>query len=66
MNKVICRGKHLLIEVRHNGITYDCVVSYDCKNLYECEPKPDIWVEIENIIRDAAWRGEIEDLDKLG
>lgn len=66
MSKVICRGKHLLIEVNHNNETYDCVVSYDCKDLYECEPKPDSLVEIENIIREAAWRGEIEDLDELG
>jgi len=66
MSNVICRGKHLLMEVRHNGITYDCVVSDDCKHLYECEPKPDSLVEIEDIIRDAAWRGEIEDLNELG
>ncbi len=66
MSQVICRGKHLLIEVEHEGITYDCLVSSDCKNLFECDPKPDSLVEIENLIREAAWKGEIENLDLLG
>ncbi len=66
MSKVICRGKHLLIEVNHNNKTYDCVVSYDCKDLLECDPLPDMWVEIEDIIREAAWRGEIVNLNELG
>lgn len=66
MSEVICRGKHLLIEVNHNSKNYNCVVSDDCKNLLECDPLPDMWGEIEDIIRDAAWRGEIVNLDELG
>jgi hypothetical protein len=66
MSKVTCTGKHLLLQVEHNNITYECMVSYDCKELFTCEPEPDSWTEIENIIRDAAWNLEIEMLDELG
>ena len=66
MSKVKCTGKHLLLEVKHNNIVYDCVVSFDCKNLFECYPIPDDLIEIENIIRDAAYNLEIENLNELG
>jgi hypothetical protein len=66
MSKVRCIGKHLLLQVEYNDITYDCMVSYDCKDLFKCEPEPDCWTEIEDIIRDAAWNLEIEDLNELG
>lgn len=66
MSKVKCYGKHLLLAVEHEGIVYDCLVSSDCKDLFECDPAPDSWTEIEDIIRDAAWRSEIENLDELG
>lgn len=66
MSKVKCYGKNLLLEVEHDDIVYDCLVSSDCKNLYECEPTPNSWVEIENVIRDAAWNLKIENLDELG
>jgi hypothetical protein len=36
------------------------MVSSDFKNLYECDPKPENWVEIEDIIRDAAWNLDIK------
>jgi hypothetical protein len=42
------------------------MTSSDTKNLFECTPQPEDWVEIEDVIRDAAWRGEIENLDELG
>lgn len=42
------------------------MTSSDTKNLFECTPKPENWVEIENIIRDAAWNLEIENLNELG
>jgi hypothetical protein len=63
MTKVRRISTHYILEVKHNSITYECTVSYDFKDLFECEPKPENWVEIENIIRDAAWNGEIENLD---
>lgn len=66
MSKVRCYGKYLLLEVKHKGKKYDCVVSSDCKNLFECDPEPEDRVEIENIIRDAAYNLEIENLNKLG
>jgi len=66
MSKVECTGKHLLMDVEHNGITYECIVSYDCKDLFECDPKPDSWTEFEDVIRDAAWNLKIENLDELG
>jgi len=65
-SKVRCTGKYLLFEVIHKGITYECMTSSDTKNLYECTPEPENWVEIENVIRDAAWNLRIEDLDELG
>jgi hypothetical protein len=64
--KVECIGKYFILQVNHNGIDYECVVSYDCKNLFECHPQPNDWVEIENIIRDAAYNLEIKNLDELG
>lgn len=66
MSKVRCTGKYLLLEVIHKGVTYECMTSSDTKNLYECTPKPEDWVEIENVIRDAAWNLSIENLDELG
>jgi hypothetical protein len=63
---VRCVGKYLLIEVDHNGITYECMTSSDTKDLFECNPEPESWVEIEDIIRNAAWNLEIENLDELG
>ena len=66
MSKVICTGKYLLFDVIHKGVTYECMTSSDTKNLFECTPQPEDWVEIEDVIRDAAWRGEIENLDELG
>jgi hypothetical protein len=63
---VKCTGKHLLIEVTFEGIVYDCLVSSDLKNLFRCDPIPENWVEIENLIRDAAWNGNIENLEELG
>lgn len=65
-SKVRCTGKYLLLEVIHKGITYECMTSSDTKNLYECTPKPENWVEIEDVIRDAAWNLSIEDLNELG
>jgi hypothetical protein len=63
MNKVKHISTRYILEVEHNGITYECAVSFDFKDLFECEPKPENWVEIEDAIRDAAWRGEIKNLD---
>jgi hypothetical protein len=63
---VTCTGKYLLIEVIHEGVTYECVTSSDLKNLYECTPDPESWTGIENLIREAAWRGDVQDLDLLG
>lgn len=63
---VKCTGKYLLIEVIFESVSYECVVSSDCKDLFECNPEPESWTDIENIIREAAWRGEIENLDELG
>jgi hypothetical protein len=64
MGKVRRISTHYIIEVEHNGITYECTVSYDFKDLFECTPKPKDWVEIENIIREAAWNGEIENFNE--
>jgi hypothetical protein len=66
VSEVRCTGKYLLFDVIHNGLTYECMTSSDTKNLFECTPQPENWVEIEDVIRDAAWRGEIENLDELG
>lgn len=66
MSKVTCTGKHLLLEVVHNNITYDCMVSFDCKNLFECDPSPENWTEIEDVIRDAAYNLKIINLNELG
>lgn len=66
MSKVRCTGKYLLLEVIHKGVTYECMTSSDTKNLYECTPKPEDWVEIEDVIRDAVWNLSIENLDELG
>jgi len=66
MSQVRCTGKHLLMEVEFNGVTYECLTSFDCKDLLGCEPEPENWLHIEDLIRDAAWRGEIENLDLLG
>lgn len=66
MSKVNCTGKYLLLEVIHDKIVYNCVVSSDCKNLFECDPEPKDRVEIENIIRTAAYNLEIENLNELG
>jgi hypothetical protein len=66
MSEVRCTGKYLLFDVIHKGVTYECMTSSDTKNLFECTPQPEDWVEIEDVIRDAAWRGEIENLDELG
>lgn len=70
MSKVKCIGKHILLIVEHNGVQYECVVCSGVKNLYECTPHPkehnSTWTDIENIIRDAAWNLEIQDLDTLG
>jgi hypothetical protein len=63
MSKVKCYNQYFLLEVEHNGVTYDCMVSSDFKDLFECDPSPDCWVEIENIVREAAWSGEIEGID---
>lgn len=60
MSQVTCIGKHYILEVVHNDISYECTVSYDFKDLFECHPKPTNWVEIENIIRDAAWSGKVK------
>jgi hypothetical protein len=62
MSKVEYYGSYLLLTVKHGGITYDCLVSEDCKNLYECNPIPDNWVEIEDVIRDHAYKGKIINL----
>ena len=53
-SKVMCTGKYLLFEVIHKGIVYECMTSSDTKDLYACDPEPEDWVEIENVIRDAA------------
>ena len=66
MSKVECTGKHLLLEVKHKGITYECIMSFDCKDLFECDPKPASWTEIENVIRDAAFNFKIKNLEELG
>jgi hypothetical protein len=66
MSEVRCTGKYLLFDVIHKGVTYECMTSSGTKNLFECTPQPEDWVEIEDVIRDAAWRGEIENLDELG
>lgn len=63
MPKVKHISTHYILEVEHNGITYECTVSSDFKDLFECNPKPKDWVEIENIIRDVAWNGEIENFN---
>lgn len=65
--KVKYIGKHILLIVEHNGVEYECIVCSSVKNLYQCNPNPEehntTWTDIENIIRDAAWNLEIEDLD---
>jgi hypothetical protein len=66
MDKVKCIGKHILLEVQHDEITYECTVCDGVKNLYSCEPRPKGWTEIENVIRDAAWNLKIENLNELG
>ena len=70
MSKVTCIGKHILLTVEHNGVEYYCVVCGGIKNLYECDPNPQehgsTRLEIEDIIRDAAWSLNIENLDELG
>lgn len=66
MSKVKCTGKHILIEVEHKGVTYNCVFCDGVKNMYECEPEPQSWNEIVDIVRDAAWNLKIENLDELG
>jgi hypothetical protein len=63
MSKVRRISTYYVLIVEHNGIDYECVVSYDLKDLFECYPEPKNWVEIENIIRDAAWDGDIENFD---
>jgi hypothetical protein len=65
-SKVRCTGKYLLFEVIHKGIVYECMTSSDTKDLYACDPEPEDWVEIENVIRDAAWNLRIENLDEVG
>jgi len=65
-SKVICTGKYLLFNVHYNGIVYECMTSSDTKNLFECTPDPEDWVVIEDIIRNAAWNLEIENLNELG
>ena len=66
MSSVRYTGKYLLFEVIHKGVTYECMTSSDTKNLFECTPKPENWVEIEDVIREAAWNLSIENLDELG
>ena len=63
---VECTGKHLLMEVKHKGTTYECMVNFDCKDLFKCDPRPDNWVGIENVIRDAACNQQIKNLNELG
>jgi hypothetical protein len=60
MSKVEYITKYHVLEVKHKEITYECMVSSDFKNLYECDPKPENWVEIEDLIRDAAWNLDIK------
>ena len=62
--KVEYTGKHLLLNVYHNGVLYECVVSSDCKDLFKCNPAPNNWIEIEDIIRDAAFNLNIKNLDE--
>lgn len=56
-------AKHFVMTVVFEGVEYEAITSEDTKNLYEIHPEPKSRVEIENIIRNAAWNGEIENLD---
>jgi hypothetical protein len=62
MSEVKLISTHYILEVTHNEVKYECTVSFDFKDLFECTPSPNDWVEIENIIRNAAWNGEIENI----
>lgn len=66
MSQVRCVGKQIRIEVEHNGATYECLFCDSLKNMFECDPEPENWVQLENLVREAAWRGEIENLELLG
>jgi hypothetical protein len=54
--------KHLVMIVTFEGVEYEATTSEDTKNLYDVHPEPKSRVEIENIIRNAAWNLEIENL----
>lgn len=66
MSQVRCVGKQIRIEVEHNEVTYECLFCDGLKSMFECEPEPESWTQLENQVREAAWRGEIENLDLLG
>lgn len=63
MSKVEYIGSYYIFTVIHKDIEYECVTSSDCKNLFKCTPEPENWVEMENIIRDAAFNLEIKNFD---
>lgn len=56
-------GKHLIFIVTYNDIEYEVITSEDTKDLFDIYPEPESRVEIEDIIRDAAWNLEIENFD---
>jgi len=55
--------KHYVFIVTYKGVEYEVTTSEDTKNVYAVYPEPESIVEIENIIRDAAWNLKIENFD---